>query len=399
MRESNGFPVLSIMRINKIELRNFRNYEDLELTPQDGINLFFGKNGSGKTNLLEAIHYCALGKSHRVNHDQNIIRFGQKEASCAVSVQTSLVRNDIVVQIQSAGSGKTVLIDQKKIRRFSDLMGCLRCVIFSPEDLSMIRGGPALRRRFLDMMISQLNRNYFIALQQYRISMEQRNAILRDCRIRQIKPSGMIEDFEDSMVKNALTICETRQRMVHLLADRALDTYHRISAKETENFQIAYHSALKNADHPEKEMKRQLFLNREEDMKNGFTSFGPHRDDLNMSLNRKDLKMYASQGQVRTSALSIKLSQLHVLKEMAGDAPVLLLDDVMSELDKGRRRNLLEEVGATQTFITCSDESDFDELDTHRVYMVSSNDGIAQVEEKNHGMIQNDDPLSEPDFT
>ena len=387
------------MRIIKIELHQFRNYDSLTLNPQDGINLFFGKNGSGKTNLLEAIHYCALGRSHRINQDQNAVQIGQKEASCAVSVQTSLVRNDIMVQIQPNGFGKRVLIDQKKIRRFSDLMGCLRCVIFSPEDLNMIRGGPSLRRKFLDMMISQMNRNYFIALQQYRISMEQRNAILKDCRIRQIKPYGMIEDFEQAMAQNAVTITEVRQKMTEYLADQALSVYHRISGKENEDFSLIYHSGLKNAENPEKEMLKQLAANREEDMKNGISSFGPHRDDLWMSLNRKDLKSYASQGQVRTAALSIKLSQLHVLRDETGDSPVLLLDDVMSELDKGRRVHLLEEIGKTQTFITCSDESDFEATDQHRIYSVTASEGIADVEEKQHGLAEKDSILSEPDFS
>ena len=335
-----------------------------------------------------------------MNQDQNIIQIGQKEASCSVSVQTSIVRNDILVQVQSNGQGKTVSINQKKIRKFSELMGCLRCVIFSPEDLSMIRGGPSLRRKFLDMMISQINRNYFIALQQYRISMEQRNAILRESRQRQIKPSGMIEDFELAMAKNAVIICETRDKMVQLLSEKAISTYHRISAREEENYLIIYHSGLKNADDPEKEMKKQLTMNREEDMRSGVTSFGPHRDDLTMMLNRKDIKIYASQGQVRTAALSIKLSQLHVLSEINGDIPVLLLDDVMSELDKGRRMNLLDEIGDTQTFITCSDESDLDETDVHRVYMVSSLDGCGQVVEKNKGIAEEVEmTLKEPDFT
>ena len=387
------------MRIIKVELHQFRNYNSLTLNPQDGINLFFGKNGSGKTNLLEAIHYCALGRSHRINQDQNTVQIGQKEASCAVSVQTNLVRNDIMVQIQPNGYGKRVLIDQKKIRRFSDLMGCLRCVIFSPEDLNMIRGGPSLRRKFLDMMISQMNRNYFIALQQYRISMEQRNAILKDCRSRQIKPHGMIEDFEQAMAQNAVTITEMRQRMTEHLAYQAFSVYHRISGKENEDFSMIYHSGLKNAENPEKEMLMQLAANREEDMKNGISSFGPHRDDLWMSLNRKDLKLYASQGQVRTAALIIKLSQLHVLREETGDSPVLLLDDVMSELDKGRRANLLEEIGITQTFITCSDESDFDATEQHRIYSVTVSEGIAGVEEKRHGRTEKEKILSEPDFS
>ena len=286
----------------------------------------------------------------------------------------------------------------KKIRRFSDLMGCLRCVIFSPEDLNMIRGGPSLRRKFMDMMISQLNRNYFIALQQYRISMEQRNAILRESRVKQSRPSAMIEDFEKSMAGYAVTIAETRQKMIELLAEKSLSAYHRISASDKEDFQISYHSGLKNSENPEQEMMVQLYKTREEDMKTGVTSFGPHRDDLSMTLNKKDIKMFASQGQVRTAALSIKLSQMKVLSDASGDLPILLLDDVMSELDKNRRMNLLEEIGKTQTFITCSDESDLDESETHRVYSVSSVQGLACIHEKKHGLTENQETETEPEF-
>ena len=388
------------MIIKEIELHNFRNYDHKTVIPQEGINLFFGKNGSGKTNLLEAIHYCALGKSHRISHDQNTVRIGEKEGSCSVTVQSRLVRNEITVRLQAGGSGKSVLIDHKKIRRFSDLMGCLRCVIFSPEDLSMIRGGPSGRRKFLDMMISQMNRNYFIALQQYRVYMEQRNAILRECRINHTRPHEMIADFEQGMAHNAVTIAESRLQMTQLLAEESLSAYHRISGRENEHFQIQYHAGMKNADDPEEEMIRQLAACREEDIKNGFTSYGPHRDDLNLTLNKKDIKMYASQGQVRTAALSIKLSQLHVIRNTTGDAPVLLLDDVMSELDKGRRMNLLNEIGDTQTFITCSDETDLDESDLFRVSYVEAIDGIAQIEEKKHGMMKEPDPVyTEPDFS
>lgn len=388
------------MKIQKIELWNFRNYDRLTLEPGDGINLFFGKNGSGKTNLLEAIHYCALGKSHRINNDLNAVRIGEKEASCSVSVLSGSLKNEIQVRLQPGEAGKkSVWIDRARIRRFSDLMGVLRCVIFSPEDLGMIRGGPSLRRRFLDMMISQLSRPYFIALQQYRLAMDQRNAILKDAKTRQVKPDPMIEDFESAMALAAEQIIETRSHYIDLLSTSSLETYHRLSGQENEDFQLSYHCGFKNSSTPREDMILQLKSNRDEDMRFGMTSCGPHRDDLSMTLNKKDLRLFASQGQVRTAALSVKLSQLNVLHESGGERPVLLLDDVMSELDRARRMNLLREIEDTQTFITCSDETDLEDLSNCRTSLVSSVDGIAQLTQTNMGFVKPAPILSEPDFT
>ena len=154
------------MIIEKILLRNFRNYDEMTLLPHEGVNLFFGPNGSGKTNLLEAVHYCALGKSHRISGDQNTVRFGESFGLCELTVRSASSRRKISVQLVPGDSNKkSILIDGKKIKRFSDMMGCLQCVIFSPEDMGLIREGPSFRRRYLDMMISQINRGYFIALQ------------------------------------------------------------------------------------------------------------------------------------------------------------------------------------------------------------------------------------------
>ena len=388
------------MKIQQIELRNFRNYEELQLQPHEGINLFYGRNGSGKTNLLEAVHYCALGKSHRINNDQNAVRIGTEAASCSVRVQSKRVRSEIQVRLQPGESSrKTIYIDHTKIHRFSELMGKLRCVLFSPEDLGMIRGGPALRRRFLDMMISQLSPGYFIALQQYRTAMDQRNAILRTCRMNSTRPDSMIEDFERAMAENAVPILTERSRIGSMLGEKALETYRRISGREEEEFRIQYRSQLMHFTDVKEDMMRALRESREEDQRTGQSSCGPHRDDLGLTLNQKDMKLFASQGQVRTAALSIRLSQLKVIEKNAEDTPVLLLDDVMSELDKVRRMNLLDEIGSTQTFITFSDESDLESYQNNRTYYVSVLDQKGIVQEMKHGSESEALPLRDPDFT
>ena len=388
------------MIIDKLTLRNFRNYEETVLTPHEGVNLFFGANGSGKTNLLEAVHYCALGKSHRITGDQSAVRIGESFAVCGVSVTTGGVRREITVRlVPNELNKKVILVDQKPIRRFSDMMGCLQCVIFSPEDLGLIREGPSMRRRYLDMMISQVNRGYFIALQQYRSGLEQRNALLKNMRATGQNNAGMLDVFEQAMAAPAAVIVAARKKVIAMLAELAADTYRGISGRDGEEFQASYHSAFRDSENVEEDFMRILKEDREEDLRLGITSDGPHRDDLHLSLNKKNMKVYASQGQIRTAALSLKLAQMKALRAMSGEAPVLLLDDVMSELDKERRMRLVKEISDYQTFITCTDESDLELEGDRRVYHVSNPAGIAILEETNKGTIREALPLSEPDFT
>lgn len=388
------------MKIQELILRNFRNYEETVLAPHEGVNLFFGANGSGKTNLLEAIHYCALGKSHRVTGDQGVVRIGESFAACGVSVQSMGVRREITVRLlPSESSRKVILLDGKQIRRFSDMMGCLQCVIFSPEDLGLIREGPSQRRRYLDMMISQVNRGYFIALQQYRAGLEQRNALLKNARQHPGRGAGMLDVFEQAMAEPAAVIVAERKKVIAMLSELAAETYRSISGRDGEEFQAAYHSAFRDCDHVAEEFMRIQRENREEDLRLGVTGAGPHRDDLSLSLNKKNMKIFASQGQIRTGALSLKLAQMKALRKMSGEPPVLLLDDVMSELDKERRTRLVKEISDYQTFITCTDESDMELESSRRIYHVTAVDGKAVLEETNRGTEVPKPVLSEPDFT
>lgn len=388
------------MIIEKLTLRNFRNYEETVLTPHEGVNLFFGANGSGKTNLLEAIHYCALGKSHRITGDQSAVRIGESFAVCSVSVRSGGVKRELSVRlVPNEAAKKVILLDQKQIRRFSDMMGCLQCVIFSPEDLGLIREGPSVRRRYLDMMISQVNRGYFIALQQYRAGLEQRNAVLKNMRADPRQNAGLLEVFEQAMAGPAAVIVEERKRVVEMLSSLATETYRGISGREEEAFQASYHSAFRESENVQEDFIRVMRENREEDLRLGVTSAGPHRDDLNLSLNRKNMKVYASQGQIRTAALSLKLAQMKALRQMSGEPPVLLLDDVMSELDKERRMRLVREISDYQTFITCTDESDLELESDRRIYHVSSEEGKARLELTNPGVEEEKPVLREPDFS
>ena len=388
------------MVIEKIELNHFRNYEHLQLEPHEGINLFFGRNGSGKTNLLEAIHYCALGKSHRISQDAHAVMMGERAGACTVSVRGQWARNEIGVRfIPGENAVKTVMIDRKKVKKLSEMMGVLRCVIFSPEDLDLIKAGPSGRRRFLDMMISQISRPYFVALQQYRIAMEQRNAILRNSRLRMIPVSPMIEDFEKAMAEYASVIFRERKEITDRLSKECLRIYQEISGQDEEYFEIQYHGFVKKEEQQSEDFQEILAQNREEDLRQGLTTMGPHRDDLHLTLNRKSMKSFASQGQMRTAALSLKLGQLRILTEISGESPVLLLDDVMSELDLHRRMNLLKEIGETQTFITFSDEGDLEKNQSFRTYSVYSQSGKAVIEERKAGPMKERLLMKEPDFS
>ena len=367
------------MLIEELKLKNFRNYSELTLHPHSGVNLFFGRNGSGKTNLLEAIHYCSLGRSHRISNDANAVKNGEAFALSSVSIRNSLGQREIAVRFHpDEAQKKSILMDGKKIAKFSDMMGCLRCVIFSPEDLGLIKEGPSLRRRYLDMMISQINRGYFIALQQYRTCMDQRNALIRNLRTNSYAETSMLSAFEETMAAPAAVIIRERRRIVSLLSESARNTYQRIYYTD-EEFRLSYHSSVKEETEIEEEICRLLRENRDDDIRMGFTSVGPHRDDLILTLNKNQMKQFASQGQIRTAALSMKLSQMQILRDQSGEEPVLLLDDVMSELDRKRRACLIGEISSFQTFITCADRKDVDDEKVDRMWEVSADAGEARV--------------------
>ena len=375
------FSVLKKMLIEELKLKNFRNYSELTLHPHPGVNLFSGRNGSGKTNLLEAVHYCALGRSHRISNDANAVKNGEAFALSSVNIRNSLGQREITVRFHPDETlKKSILLDGKKIAKFSDMMGCLRCVIFSPEDLGLIKEGPSLRRRYLDMMISQINRGYFIALQQYRICMDQRNALIRNLRSNSYADTSMLSAFEETMAAPAAVIIRERRRIVSLLSESARETYQRVSDTD-EVFRLVYHSSVKEETEIEEILCRLFRENREDDIRMGFTSVGPHRDDLILTLNKNQMKQFASQGQIRTAALSMKLSQMQILRDQSGEEPVLLLDDVMSELDRKRRACLIREISSFQTFITCTDRDDVDCDKVDKVWGVSAENGEASVEE------------------
>ena len=375
------------MIIETLKLRDYRNYGEIELKPHPGVNILFGQNGSGKTNLLEAIHFCALGRSHRTSQDKEVVRKGADAAAIGVQLRKNSVRMDIQVKLTPGEARKkAIFVDRKRANRLSDLMGHVQCVIFSPEDLMLVKEGPSIRRRYLDMMLSQLSTAYFTALQQYQKALDQRNALLREGKKGGRTDQAMLDAFEEAMAQQAAVIIPMRRRMVARTADSAEARYASISGRPHEHFRMRYQCSAPDDADVLCFTRDTLKKSRQEDMFRGGSSFGVHREDIALTLNDREMKVFASQGQIRTAALSMKLAQLAVFRDETGEAPILLLDDVMSELDMTRRTRLLEEINGLQTFITCTDESDLDGCREKRSYQVSMDaEGFAHVRENSTG--------------
>lgn len=358
------------------------------MTPHPGVNILFGQNGSGKTNLLEAIHYCALGRSHRTSQDREVVCKGADFAAIGVQLQKSSARMDIQVKLTpSSNRKKAVFVDRKRAGRLSDMMGHVQCVIFSPEDLMLVKEGPAIRRRYLDMMLSQLSPAYFSALQQYQKALEQRNALLNDAKKGACLDAAMMDVFEEAMAAQCAVVIPLRRKMVALTAEIAGKKYEAISGRAQENFRMDYKCCVPAGEDVAAYARNALQASRTSDVFRGSTSFGIHREDIELRLSGRDMKVFASQGQIRTAALSMKLAQLEVFRAETGEAPILLLDDVMSELDMTRRTRLLEEISGVQTFITCTDESDLQGCRERRSYQVRMDgEGFGQVQVASEGM-------------
>ena len=357
------------------------------MKPHPGVNILFGQNGSGKTNLLEAIHYSALGRSHRTSQDKEVVRKGAEAAAIGVQLHKSGVRMDVQVKLTPGEiRKKAIFVDRKRANRLSDLMGHVQCVIFSPEDLMLVKEGPSIRRRYLDMMLSQLSTGYFTALQQYQKALDQRNALLRESKKGGRLDQGMMDAFEEAMAAQCEVIIPLRRKMVARTAEFAQEKYGSISGRPHEQFRMAYQCCVPETADIAAFARDALKRSRQEDMFRSGTGFGVHREDVALTLNGREMKVFASQGQIRTAALSMKLAQLAVFRQETGEAPILLLDDVMSELDMTRRTRLLEEISGVQTFITCTDESDLEGCRERRSYQVSMDaEGYAHIRENSAG--------------
>lgn len=339
------------MRITGLKLHNFRSYRDLVQTFEPGFTVFTGLNGAGKTNILEAIFLCALGRSHRTSRDGELIRMGEMEGMVLLDLVTRGGSRSIRQELTS-GERKRIFLDGAPVSRSGELMGCLNVVMFSPEDLVLVKGGPAERRRFLDMEISQLKPAYYYDLQQYNQALKQRNNLLKEG----MEMAGdMLELWDEQLSRLGARIEVQRAAFCRELKELAGELHaHMSSGKEALRVEYEPNVPWGDEDMIREAIADALVGNLDRDLVRGFTSAGPHRDDLLLELNGTDVRTYGSQGQQRTTALSLKLSEIALMERLRQEKPVLLLDDVFSELDERRRELLLSAIDGCQGFITCT---------------------------------------------
>ena len=339
------------MNIRSIELKNFRNYENLEISFDEGTNILFGDNAQGKTNILEAAYMSGTTKSHKGSRDREMIRFGEEEAH----LKTVVARGGREYQIDmhlKKNRAKGIAIDKIPIKKASELFGILNIVFFSPEDLNIIKSGPAERRRFLDSELCQLDRIDLADLTNYNKILAQRNKLLKDMIYRP-GLSDTLPVWDMQLIETGKKIIRRRKQFVDELREIVSDIHYRISGGKEELF-LKYEPNIDDIF-----FEDELSRAKEKDKKLCQTSVGPHRDDLLFSIGDVDIRKYGSQGQQRTSALSLKLSEIELVRKSISDTPVLLLDDVLSELDSSRQNYLLNNISDTQTIITCTGLDEF----------------------------------------
>lgn len=364
------------MNVEKINLTTFRNYKKEDIDVHPGINVFFGENAQGKTNILEAIYLCACARSHRTARDTDLIMRGDDQYCVdLLFVDQQKTEERITIHYLDSVTGdpsrqrsqRQIFQNGMKLNRIGDLMGLFHAVIFAPEDLMLVKEGPSTRRRFIDLLISQLRPSYFLHLQHYSQYLAQRNQLLKQYRNSLRRQDGKLNDqqmlqleiWDQAMSKEAAAIMLQRHYFSARISKIAEKSQNEISSGK-EKLKVKYKStagiAIDNGiDDVSNQLYEKLKTNIYEDIERGNTLYGPHRDDLEMSLNGEGLKPYASQGQQRSSVLALKLAELQILREETGEPPVLLLDDVMSELDEQRRNRLLSHINESQVFITCTD--------------------------------------------
>lgn len=353
------------MIINKLKIENFRNIENAEILPFSEINIISGENAQGKTNLIEAIWFFTGAKSFRGIKDSEAVKKGCEKAKISIDFEARGIERKAEIEIKDKKQAK---IDGKALNIPSLLAGNFNCVVFSPNDLNFVSGAPQLRRRFLDTAIGQLYPKYIDVLREYTRAVKQRNNILKDS-IKDGSLIFLIEDFEEIISREGKKIIDYRLRYIELLKKYATEIYSGISDNK-EIFQIEYENTVK--DNFLEELKK----SRENDKFRGITSIGPHRDDIIFKINDFPSREYASQGQKRSIALSLKLAEAEIINKTAGEQPVILLDDVMSELDKGRQNYILNKIKGRQVFITCCEEENFAELEKGNIFRIKNGEII-----------------------
>lgn len=340
------------MRIHSVELINFRNYEKESIHFEDNLNVIIGKNAQGKTNLLESIFLCCVGKSFKTNVEKDLINKEKNFASVKINFENKKGQVNVVIGLEN--NKKFVKLNEINLLKISQLLGNLCCVFFSPNELKLIKETPEDRRKFINLDLSQINKEYYFNLIRYNNILKERNKLLKmyesEKVIKETLPiwDTQLASIGAKIIKDRLTFINKLNAFAHI--------EHKNLTNNLENLFIAYNSIEnfenKTISEIEQSLLNNLKNNHDKDIKLRYTTIGPHRDDLKFSINGFDVKNFGSQGQQRTVALSLKLAELEIFKEVLGEYPILLLDDVFSELDEERQNKLINRVKSIQTLIT-----------------------------------------------
>lgn len=364
------------MIVKSLELNNYRNYKTLTIDFEKGTNILYGNNAQGKTNILEAIYLSGTTKSHKGSKDREIIQFGEDESHIRTFVEKQGKQFQIDMHLKKHRT-KGIAINRIPIKKASELFGILNIVFFSPEDLNIIKNGPQERRRFMDIELCQLDKIYLSDLTKYNKILNQRNRLLKDIYFKpELKDTLSV--WDNQLIEYGKKIIHSRRKFVNQLNEIVTKIHSSISGGKEEMI-LTYEPSIR-----EEIFEEELNKVQEKDLKLGQTTTGPHRDDLSFTIHGVDIRRFGSQGQQRTSALSLKLAEIELVKEIIKDTPVLLLDDVLSELDSSRQNYLLNNIQDTQTIITCTGLDEFirNRFHINRVFEVIE----GEVFEKSHAI-------------
>lgn len=345
------------MFVKNVSLQHYRNYEALQLEAFGDVNLIIGRNAQGKTNLMEALFVLALTKSHRTSKDQELIAFEQPSAHISAEVEKKY--GAVRLELSLSQQGKKAKINGLEQRKLSDFIGTLNVVMFAPEDLEIVKGTPGVRRRFLDMEIGQVAPSYLFHLQQYQKVLVQRNNLLKQLWGKDAAQQAMLDIWDTQLVEHGVKIVKKRKQFIKKLQKWA-ETIHQGITNGLEELSLHYLPSFADSEEEDEAVLFDRFMiklsqMKEQEIRRGMTLAGPHRDDLAFYINGKEVQTYGSQGQQRTTALSLKLAEIELIQEEIGEYPVLLLDDVLSELDPYRQTQLIETFQSkVQTFITAT---------------------------------------------
>lgn len=349
------------MYLENLKLHHFRNYDDVSIDFSSQINVLIGENAQGKTNLLEAIYVLAMTRSHRTNNDKELIEFGKDAAQIYGTVQCQF--GSLKLELDIGKRGKKAKVNHLEKARLSEYLGQLNVILFAPEDLALVNGAPSVRRRFIDMEFGQISPKYLHDLTQYRSILKQRNQYLKQLQTKIQTDKLYLEVLSEQLAAVGGAIIIQRVRFLKELEKYAQKLQAGITQSK-EKLTFEYESALKTiAEMNETEISQALMdlytKNQQKEIFQGTTLYGPHRDDVKFLINQKNVQVYGSQGQRRTVALAVKLAEIDLMKNQTGEYPVLLLDDVLSELDGARQTHLLKTIqDKVQTFLTTPALSD-----------------------------------------